>query len=127
MHRRNEDLLDYMEFTRQPYLFSSETCLKILDTTTSIRTKLVLLEMIGPRLTDPKAKMDQILGLFRFAEEKSKVEEILKARSATLLSSMFKATPSSTSSKQNSPTTRNRKESGLIKFGKGRGLSTYCN
>ena len=51
--------------------------------------------MLGPRVTDPRAKMDKILELFRYSEHKIKIEEIFKARSATILSSMFLTTPSS--------------------------------
>lgn len=51
--------------------------------------------MIGPRLTDPKAKMDQFLELFRFSDEKAHVEEVLKARAAIITSTMFKSTSSS--------------------------------
>jgi hypothetical protein len=46
--------------------------------------------MIGPRLTDPRSKTDEFIQIFRYAEDKTKVEEILKARQQTLASSMFK-------------------------------------
>ena len=54
-----------------------------------------IIEMLGPRITDPRAKMNKILELFRYSEHKIKIEEIFKARSATILSSMFLTTPSS--------------------------------
>lgn len=74
---------------KQPYLFSSDHLSKILEVTTSVRTKINMIASIGPRLTDPKAKTAYFLGLFRFAEEKSQVEEILKARTQTMNSSIF--------------------------------------
>lgn len=46
--------------------------------------------MIGPRLTDPRAKVDFFLGLFRFSEEKEKVQEILKARTHVISSNLFR-------------------------------------
>ena len=49
-----------------------------------------MIAMIGPRLTDPKTKTNEFLELFRFAEEKSRVEEILKARANTISSTAFK-------------------------------------
>jgi hypothetical protein len=36
-----------------------------------------LIVQIGPRLTDPRAKTEKFLELFRFIEEKNHVEEIL--------------------------------------------------
>lgn len=74
---------------KQPYLFSSEHLSKILEVTTSVRTRINMMAMIGPRLTDPKAKTAYFLGLFRYAEEKAQVEEILKARTQTMNSSIF--------------------------------------
>lgn len=91
--------MDYLETQKAPYLFNSDSLFKILDTTTSIRTKLAIIDMIGPRLTDPKAKMDQFLDLFRFSDEKAHVEEVLKARAAILTSSMFKNTNNSAGGK----------------------------
>ena len=72
-----------------PYLFSSDQLSKILEVTTSVRTRINMMGMIGPRLVDPKAKTAYFLGLFRYAEEKAQVEEILKARTQTLNSSIF--------------------------------------
>jgi hypothetical protein len=90
--------------------------MKIIMTTTSIRTKLAMIDMIGPRLTDPKAKMEEFLGLFRYADEKSKVEDVLKARSATLMSSVFRATPAS----RNNSVTGPRQGKGRGGLGMGR-------
>jgi hypothetical protein len=46
--------------------------------------------MLGPRLTDPRAKVDYFLELFRFSEEKEKVQIVLKARTTVLASSLFR-------------------------------------
>ena len=45
--------------------------------------------MIGPRLIDPKAKVSYFVDLFRFSEDKSVVEDILKARVNTLNATAF--------------------------------------
>lgn len=49
----------------------------------------MMIQMIGHRLTDPKEKMDEMMGIFPYAAEKEKVAEILKARTQTLNSQMF--------------------------------------
>jgi Domain of unknown function (DUF4476) len=72
-----------------PYLFTSDILLRILDLTPSIKTKLIMIEMIGHRLVDPKEKMDVLVDMFRFAEEKEKVSDILKARVHILNGLMF--------------------------------------
>jgi len=47
--------------------------------------------MISPRLTDPKSEIDSILSLFRFSEEKTQVEEALKARAQALEKQRYSA------------------------------------
>lgn len=49
-----------------------------------------MIHLIGPRLTDPRAKVDFFLGLFRFSEEKEKVQEVLKARTHVISSNLFR-------------------------------------
>lgn len=78
-----------LESKKTPYLFNSAGLLKILNVTTSVKTRLAIIASIGPRLTDPKAKTAELVGLFRYSEEKQKVEEILKARASTLSASAF--------------------------------------
>ena len=46
--------------------------------------------MIGPRLIDPRAKVDYFLELFRFSEEKEKVQEVLKARTQFLSANAYR-------------------------------------
>jgi hypothetical protein len=83
--------------------------MKIIMTTTSVKTRLTMVEMLGPRMTDPRAKIDDFLALFRYAEEKAKVEDILKTRS-THLNSLAFTTPQSRQSfslTRGSPGSRN--------------------
>jgi len=51
---------------------------------------LEIISKIAPRLLDPKEKTEHLLGLFRFVEDKGRVEECLKARIQTLNNNMFK-------------------------------------
>ena len=64
----------------------------MIEVTPSVRTKINIIGLVGPRLVDPKSKTSYFTGLFRYAEEKSAVEEILKARQQTLASAMFSKT-----------------------------------
>jgi len=80
----NEEKLNLLENLREPYLFTSADLLQILEVTLSTKTRLEMINMIGPRLLDPKSKMLELTGRFRFAEDKLTVEEILKARAQTL-------------------------------------------
>jgi len=50
--------------------------------------------MIGPRLIDPRAKTNELLDLFRFADQRAKVEEILKARATAMAVNIYKNSPS---------------------------------
>jgi hypothetical protein len=55
-----------------------------------VKTRLAMIVLIGPRLLDPRAKIDFFLGLFRFSEEKEKVQEVLKTRTHVLTSSHYR-------------------------------------
>lgn len=85
----NQQILDTIDSEKYPYLFTSADLLQILDITTSIKTRIAIIAMLGPRITDPRTGMDKALSLFRFAEEKSQVEEVFKSRMQVLNGSMF--------------------------------------
>ncbi len=59
-----------MEFKKIPFLFTSAQLLEILKVTPSVKTQMTLVGSLGPRLTDPSARTVDLVGLFRFAEEK---------------------------------------------------------
>ena len=88
--RTNEEILDYIDFQRKGYLFTSEVLIILLNSILSIKTRLAVVEMLGPRLIDPNTKPDDILCLFRYSQDKEKVAEILKLRASTLTSSIFR-------------------------------------
>eukprot|EP01038_Epipyxis_sp_PR26KG_P011461 gene11461-15353_t len=95
VHSDNETRLNILESDKIGVLFSSEDLCQLLEVTTSVKTRLNMISMIGPRLVDPRAKMEQLMGLFRFVEEKSIVEEVLRARVQTLSAALFKTVDSS--------------------------------
>lgn len=86
----NEDRLNLLDVEKIPYLFSSSHLAELLEITPSVKTRLSMILMLGPRLTDPKAKVDYFLNLFRFSEEKEKVQVVLKARTTVLASLLFR-------------------------------------
>ena len=77
--------------------------------------------MIGPRLTDPRSKTDEFIQIFRYAEDKAKVEEILKARQQSLASSMFKVGTTSGGGRGETAAGRGGRGSGLTVVRPGRG------
>ena len=70
-------------------MFSTSQLISILKPVSSVKTRITLVGEIGPRLIDPKEHADELLSLFRFADEKEKIEEVLKARQTTLSSSHY--------------------------------------
>lgn len=64
--------------------------LKVMAVTTSVKTKLAIINVMSHRLVDPRAQMEHIMGLFRYADEKTAVEEALKARITVLNGQSFR-------------------------------------
>ena len=91
----NQEKLDILDGEKNAYLFTSEHLIKLLDISPSIKTQLTIVGMIGPRLTDPKAKSAELIAFFRYAEEKHQIEEILKARAQILMTNKLNASSTS--------------------------------
>lgn len=85
----NQAILDTLETEKQPFMFTCTDLIRLLNVTTSIKTKLAIVNGIAPRLSDPKAGLEQVTNLFRFAEEKSIVEDAFKSRIQTLTGAAF--------------------------------------
>ena len=83
----NDDRLAILDREKLPFLFSSAQLMIMLDITLSVKTRLAMITQIGPRLTDPKAKSSQLIALFRYSEEKERVEGVLKARTKVVMAS----------------------------------------
>lgn len=88
--RENELILRALSEDKKPFLFSSSNLVQLLDLTPSTKTRLAMMSHIGPRLIDPKAQANQVLSLFRYAQDKAAVEEVLKARANVINSAAFK-------------------------------------
>jgi hypothetical protein len=82
----NEQRLSILDKEKAPFLFTSVQLMVMIDITLSVKTRLAFIEKLGPRLTDPKSKASQFVALFRFSEEKERVEGILKSRTQVVMS-----------------------------------------
>lgn len=89
-YSENEDRLILLETLKEPYLFTSSNLEKIVNITVSLKTRMSMIGLIGPRLTDPNAKITIFTDMYRFSEDKKSVEDILKTRTNTLNASQFK-------------------------------------
>jgi hypothetical protein len=83
------EIVKYLSNHKTGFLFSSQELIQILDLIPSKRTQITIIEMIGPRLIDPKKCSNQLLDRFRYAEEKKIVQDILKARAVTQNSNIY--------------------------------------
>lgn len=83
------DIVTYLSHHKNGFLFTSQELIQILDLIPSKRTQILIIEMIGPRLVDPKKYSNQLLDRFRYAEEKKIVQDILKARAVTQNSNIY--------------------------------------
>lgn len=80
---------------KTPYLFSSDNLIELMQITESVKTRLAIIQSVGPRLSDPKAKSEIIIGLFRYADEKKVAEDVLKARAQSLVGTSTYSPPPS--------------------------------
>jgi hypothetical protein len=85
----NAERLHMLESGKEPYLFSSDDLIQLVEITPSLKTRIEMISMIGPRLTDPTAKVAVFTGMFRYTEDKNIVEEVLKARTHAINASKF--------------------------------------
>lgn len=58
----NEERLDILEEEKSPFLFSSDDLIKLVnEVTPSVKTRISIISIVAPRLTDPRAKMQEIV------------------------------------------------------------------
>ena len=107
-----------------PFLFTSADLIAILDCVTSLKTKLIIIENLAQRLTDPKKNQTEFIEMFRFVTDREKVESILKARAQQLGSGMFRRTDTAGTSAASPPV---KGVSPGSRPGAGRGLSGRGN
>ena len=81
--------MEVIEEIKNHYYFESETVLQILHSILSVKTKLAILTALGPRIVDPRPYTQEFIDIFRYAEDKEKVEVIIKARSHALSGTLF--------------------------------------
>lgn len=93
-----------------------------MDITTSEKTRLAIIVSLAARLTDPRSKMEYFSGLFRFADQKCKVEDALKSRMQALSNALFKKMEPSSVLSPGGRGGRGRGNAGILSpAGRGRG------
>jgi hypothetical protein len=85
----NQSILDALEREKQPFMFTCADLIRLLNVTTSIKTKLAMITGTAPRVSDPKAGLEQVTSLFRYAEDKDVVEEAFKTRIQAVTGATF--------------------------------------
>jgi hypothetical protein len=93
----NEERLSMLSELKQPYLFSSSNLLELCNLTTSLKTKMAFITHLASRLVDPCKCTNAFMDMFRFAEEKQQVEQLLKDRRTTLMKARLTNTRRSSS------------------------------
>jgi hypothetical protein len=86
---KNPERLVLLEAEKVPFLFSSADVMAVINITESEKTRMCILEKLGPRLTDPQAMTKEFQNIFRFNVEKEAVVEILKRRTHVIRDACF--------------------------------------
>ena len=80
----NPERLALLESHKGPYTFSTTQIKVLMDVTTSIKTKMGMVEALGPRCIDPKCAKILTDEFAQSNEQKKQVEDILAARDKQL-------------------------------------------
>jgi hypothetical protein len=91
LSRDNLSRVQYLAECKTPYLFTSSNLLDLVTGIASNKTKLSIISLIGPRLLDPTAKHNELMDVFEYAEDREKVECILKKRAMVISSERYGA------------------------------------
>ena len=75
----NNARLAHLESNVEGVLFSCAQLKRMMEITPSVKTRLRMVDIIGPRVTDPK-RSAEIIELFRYSEEKAHATQVLRAR-----------------------------------------------
>jgi hypothetical protein len=78
----NKEKLDLVEERKTPFLFTATQLIRLMRVTESVKTRIGFVQMIGPRLTDPRHK-DEIIGMFRYSEEVRVLVSSVRCRSTS--------------------------------------------
>ena len=87
----NKARIAYLDAEKKGLLFNSQQLMDFCMITESLKTRITFIESICPRVTDPNAMVSKFTDLFRFEDDRSKVEDAFKARSETMRASCFNA------------------------------------
>ena len=68
MARNNAQKLEALESGKAEFMFTCTQLLAILDITPSVKTRIAFIDILAPRLTDPK-DAPKVIALFSYAED----------------------------------------------------------
>ena len=78
-HRHNQERIDDLEKEREEYMFTVDQLCQLMDTTPSVKTKLAFVDLLAPRILNPK-DASKVSEVFPYATEKATVKDLLSAR-----------------------------------------------
>ena len=123
----NQARLEAIKSRRSGYLFSSPQLLVLMNLTASVKTRVAIVSLIGPRLIDPKQQSSDIIGTFKYGDDKRHVQEVLRNRSLAIINmgNKPKSLLDTNMNAPRSPTRGSKTKRGGRGFGPGRGGNAW--
>lgn len=78
--KSQENLVASLDERIKPYLLRSGQLMKLLTLSTSKKSKLALINILVPRLVDPKSQAEYFRGLFTFTTDQQIVDVLIRNR-----------------------------------------------
>ncbi len=87
----NAARIAYLDKAKRGFLFSSKQLHDLLLITESLKTRIAFIESVCPRVTDPQTMTQTFMDMFRYEDDRARVEQAFKARNETIRASTFNA------------------------------------
>ena len=87
----NKARINYLDKAKCGYLFNCKQLHDMVMITESLKTRIAFIDLVCPRITDPQTMSQAFVDMFRFEDDKAKVEAAFKARLETVKASAFTA------------------------------------
>ena len=87
----NKARINYLDKAKRGYLFNCKQLHDMVMITESLKTRIAFIDLVCPRITDPQTMSQAFVDMFRFEDDKAKVEAAFKARLETVKASAFTA------------------------------------
>jgi len=123
----NKARINYIAKAKRGFLFNCKQLHDVVMITESLKTRIAFIDELCPRITDPQTMSQAFVDMFRFEDDRAKVETAFRARLETIKANQFNAKGGSALSGGGRGGGRGgagRGASGAGKGGAGRGAST---